>query len=363
MPQGMELPNLPELHTARAEFTEIRQWDWFYVDKTAFLHTLLPLPAFRGNPVTPGDYHLLTRPRRFGKTLLVSTLEAWFQGRPAVVRGSVDLTTGKPAARPALAASDLFRGLAIQQWREPGPFRPVIRLNMARRKGPTVGKLQTTLRGLLSDTLTTWYQRGVDVPYAEQARNGRIVLPADGADISDCLYQLIGCLHGTYGIRPVVLIDEYDAPLTQLLGRPATETDPILAEMCRFYQTLKDAEADLHYVFLTGIARFGHTNLFSALNNLSDISWERRYATLCGFTQSEVQRDLAPHLARLQEAWPEDRNVGFLLYQQYNGYRFSLQDDTPTVCNPFTLTRCLQTLLDNPDVCPSCRPCATSAPP
>ena len=80
------LQELPELHTGRAEFVDIRQTGGVYVDKTTHLHSLLPLDH------ADGAYHLLTRPRRFGKTLLVSTLEAWFQGRPAVVRGSVDLT-------------------------------------------------------------------------------------------------------------------------------------------------------------------------------------------------------------------------------------------------------------------------------
>ncbi len=347
MPVAPNSPSkLPALHTSRAEFIRIRQTGGLYVDKTAHLHSLLPLDN------EEGAYHLLTRPRRFGKTLLISTLEAWFQGQPAVVRGALDSSTGNPATQPAVAAQDLFRHLAIRQWREPKLFRPVIRLDMSSVQGDSVSALQQSLRNLLAETLTTWYQRGLDVPYSEQARNNEIRLPAD-TDPSDCLYRLIRYLHQASKVRSVVLVDEYDAPLTQLLGQPATVTDPLRDVMRHFYRTLRRAETHLHYVFLTGIARFGHTNLFSALNNLTDISWDRRYATICGFTETEIRQDLASHLVHLREAWPGDRDVGAQLYQQYNGYRFSLQDDTSTVCNPFTLTQCLQKLLDDPALCPT----------
>ena len=337
---------LPALHTSRAEFIRIRQTGGLYIDKTAHLHALLP----RDN--ADGAYHLLTRPRRFGKTLLISTLEAWFQGQPAVVRGALDVRTGAPATQPAVAAQDLFRHLAIRQWREPQLFRPVIRLDMSAVQGDSMSALQQSLRNLLAETLTTWHQRGRDVPYAKRALNHEIRLPAD-TDPADCLYRLIRTLHQASQVRAVVLVDEYDAPLTPWLGQPTTVTDPLQDVMRHFYRTLKRAEPHLHYVFLTGIARFGHTNLFSALNALTDISWERRYATICGFTETEIRQDLASHLAHLREAWPGDRDVGAQLYQQYNGYRFSLQDDTPTVCNPFALTQCLQKLLDDPALCPT----------
>ncbi len=347
MPEVPHHPvKLPELHTSRAEFVDIRQTGGVYIDKTAHLHSLLPQDN------EEGAYHLLTRPRRFGKTLLVSTLEAWFQGRPAIVRGALNPATGEPTELPGVAKADLFQGLFIQQWRKSGPFRPVIRLDLSAVQGDTVGELRHSLRHLLAETLTTWYQRGMDVPYAETARNHEIQLPVD-TDIPSCLYRLIRYLHQASQARPVVLVDEYDAPLSRLLGRSTAATDPLRDLMREFYRTLKRAEAHLHYVFLTGIARFGHTHLFSALNNLTDISWERRYAAICGFTEIEVRRDLAPHLDRLQKTWPGNRDVGSLLYQQYNGYRFSLQDGTPTVCNPYTLTRCLQSLLDNPDLLPA----------
>ena len=82
-----------------------------------------------------------------------------------------------------------------------------------------------------------------------------------------------------------------------------------MAVLREFYRVLKSEELSLHYVFITGIARFGHTNLFSALNNLVDISWDDRYATLCGFTWEEVERFLAPHLTRIQADWPESRDL------------------------------------------------------
>ena len=106
----------------------------------------------------------------------------------------------------------------------------------------------------------------------------------------------MGRLKACYGTNPVVLVDEYDAPLVHLLDKD-TGPEPILDVLCNFYVKLKSLEPDLHFVFVTGITRFARLSLFSALNNLRDISWEPAYASLCGFTEGEVRTALQPHLA------------------------------------------------------------------
>ena len=205
---------LPELHTSLSEFVDIRQTCGVYVDKTGLSTLTAPLVTDRSPKSLFADapYHLLTRPRRFGKTLLISTLEAWFQGRPRGGAGEPwTPPRGSQQRSPRWRPQDLFQHLAIRQWREPKLFRPVIRLDMSAVQGDSVAELQQSLRYLLAETLTTWHQRGLDVPYAEQAQNNEIRLPTD-TDPSDCLYRLIRYLHQVSKVRPVVLVDEYDAP-------------------------------------------------------------------------------------------------------------------------------------------------------
>ncbi len=123
-----------------------------------------------------------------------------------------------------------------------------------------------------------------------------------------------------------------------MLGRKQNETGSLLNALRSFYRVLKDEKASLPYVMLTGIARFGHTNLFSAPNNLEDIIWAPPYAALCGFTQEETALHFAPHLDHLQRDWPAGGDVLARMYSQYNGYRFGVTAETPWVCNPYTLT-------------------------
>ncbi len=351
------MPSLPSLHTSHASFVNIRLTQGLYVDKTHHFATLLPLGHNATGPEELATWHLLTRPRRFGKTLLVSTLEAWFQGHLPVVRPRAgadavpdDLTRKLRQQHPV---PELFQGTAILA-RQPQPiFHPVLLLDMSWVQGDTASALQQSLLQLVTRAYTTWHRRGLDTG-EDPNRNHRIDLPWEaGGDAPSYLEALIETLWLRYDARPVILIDEYDAPITRLMGHPSTQTEPLMDVLRGFFRVLKSTEKSLHYVFLTGITRFAHTNLFAALNNLIDISWDPRYADLCGFTRAEVARDFAPHLAQIQQDWPTAQDdLADRICDQYNGYRFGAAAHTRHVCNPFTLTACINDLLTRPDIRP-----------
>ena len=357
--QGMNgMTQLASLHPSLAHFVGIRTTQGLYVDKTGYLARLLaPEHSFTVPDELP-SYHFMARPRRFGKTLLIHTLEAWFQGHLPLIRPEPEAQVEK---RPSswlhqrFTTEELFQGLDILKVNSHPPFHPVIRLNMARVTGDTVFELQASLLQTMSKLYTEWYQRGIDTG-AERylGPSGVIDLPpVPGKSAANHLEALIERLAQYYGTTTVVLIDEYDAPITRMVGWEHARTRPLMDVLRSFFRTLKNAEAHLRYVFLTGITRFGHTHLFSALNNLQDISWDARFAALCGFTRAEVARYLGPHLAQIQREWPEGgTDLLDRVYDHYNGYRFAAPADTPTVCNPFTLTSCLHDLLARPETRP-----------
>ena len=162
------------------------------------------------------------------------------------------------------------------------------------------------------------------------------------------LRNLIRRLEKAYDRQPVVLVDEYDAPITEHLGTDADPT-PAVDVLRRFFRVLKDDEGLLYGVFVTGITRFARHHLFSAANNFVDISDEPGYGALCGFTEEEVDRDLAPLADR--EPRLEDTAIQMAWRDLYNGYRFSELPSAPRVYNPFTLTHGVSRVLAEPDRC------------
>ena len=165
------------------------------------------------------------------------------------------------------------------------------------------------------------------------------------------LRNLIRRLEKAYDRQPVVLVDEYDAPITEHLG---TEANPTAAVdvLRRFFCVLKDDEGLLYGVFVTGITRFARHHLFSAANNFIDISDRPAYGALCGFTEEEVVRHFAPYRARLTEREPGLQAAAIQTAWRgfYNGYRFSELPSAPRVYNPFTLTHGLADVLAEPDL-------------
>ena len=332
----------PSLNPERSEFLRIRRGGSLYIDKTHHFHTLLA-PNPQDDFTLQSPYVFLARPRRFGKSLLVTTLEAFFQGEvpidPRYLNGH------NPP--PTLSKTELFQGTAVGDTVESGGFHPVIRLNMANTPADTPERLAANLLEMLGNQYTLWHRRGINVGLEPVDESGAVTFPSvPGVSPAQRLEDLVVRLKARYGANPVVLVDEYDAPLVHLLGK---ETDPesILGALHNFYTRLKSLESDLHFVFVTGIVRVAHSSVFSGLNNLKDISWEPAYATLCGFTEQEVRTSLQPHLAT--GASHLDLSLEELMRKvrlHYHGYCFGFPEDSESVYNPFTLACCLRDLQD-----------------
>ena len=270
-------------------FSEIREEGLLYVDKTDLVYRL----------VKGTKYNFLSRPRRFGKSLLVSTLEAYFQGR-----------------------RELFAGLAIAELEREWTQYPVLHVDFSGVNYSRKGKLEAILR----DVLSSW----------EQAYCGE-----ESNDIFEIRFKrVIMRAHAQTGRRVVVLVDEYDKPMLD-----AVDDEELLArnqqELRGFYGVLKGVGDHLRFVFLTGITRFAHLNIFSGLNNLNDISLDAPYAALCGITGEELQANLGGGVRRLAagEKLTEGEAYG-KLKEMYDGYRFSPYADEQ-LYNPFSLLMAL----------------------
>ncbi len=228
-------------------FSRLRETDSYYVDKTPLIRDL----------IERGDYYFLSRPRRFGKSLLVDTIRALFEGR-----------------------QDLFRGLAIHDSWDWSVTHPVVRLSFG-GKYDDPEDIARSVRAQL-----TTIERGA----------GLAVSPWQTAPES--LLDLLDRLHRKTGRRAVVLVDEYDKPILDGLH------DPDMARANReclrgVYGVIKDSAEHVRFVLVTGVSMFSKVSLFSDLNNLEDISLDPRYATLCGYTDADLDTVFAPELAGL----------------------------------------------------------------
>ena len=273
------------------DFPKLREMGMFYADKTALIHRL----------VTRGNYYFLSRPRRFGKSLLLSTLEAYFQGR-----------------------RELFQGLAIEQLERDWTPHPVLRLDMSRDKYSSVANLMSMLDGMLAA-----YERQYGIT------------PAAGDSHATRLNRLIETAYEQTGQRVVVLVDEYDAPMLDSLTDMARmqEVRNIMREV---YSPLKAQAARLRFVLLTGITKFAQLSIFSELNNLMNISMSPEYETLCGITAEEIATQMRPGVEALAEyhhCTPEQ--MLDTLRRNYDGYHFS-EDMLADIYNPFSLVKVFQ---------------------
>lgn len=265
-------------------FEEIRTKDFLYADKTAFVWEL----------AQAGKVYFLSRPRRFGKSLLLSTFEAYFQGR-----------------------RDLFEGLAIAELESEWVQYPVLHLDLNAEKFDSIA----TLIGILNRHLNLWE----DI----WGRDEREISPADrfaGVIRRACTQS---------GQQVVVLIDEYDKPMLQnLLDAPLL--DEYRKTLKGFYGVLKSSDKYLRFAFLTGVTKFSHVSIFSDLNQLNDISMKPAYATICGITHEELIQVFSPEIRKLGDAnrLSFEETIGRLT-TKYDGYHF--REDTPGVFNPFSL--------------------------
>ncbi len=270
------------LPVSTAAFSKIIRGHYLYIDKTATIYQLIAPPT--------GSY-FIARPRRFGKTLLISTLEALFLGQ-----------------------RDLFSGLWIAQTDYDWQPHTVLRLDFSQEPCTSAADLQQTITAYLTEI---GMQYGVDLPAAPYYRQFRHLIQTLSQD------------------KPlVVLIDEYDKPLIDNLNNP-TEVGQIQAILKGFYAVLKAMEAHLRLVLITGISKFSKVSLFSDLNNLNDLTFDTQYATLLGITEVELRYYFADRLPSF--ATREGITVDDLLARiraWYDGFRFS-QHQT-TVYNPFS---------------------------
>ena len=286
---GMEHKQLKRLPVGIQTFSNIIEGDMLYIDKTEYIWNMIHL----------GKYIFLSRPRRFGKSLLVSTLHAYFEGRKALFK-------------------DLFIESVEKEWVQ----YPVLRFSMASGKHMEKDQLERYLLFML----------------AENER--RFGITSDSIDPNVRLRNLITSIYEKTGKKVVILIDEYDAPLLDVVHED--KTLPVLRNVMRnFYSPLKDSDPYLHFVFLTGITKFSQLSIFSELNNLKNISMRPDYAGVCGITEEEMVTAMTDYLDDFAEAQQTTREGAVEgLKRQYDGYHFTWP--SPDIFNPFSLLNAFQ---------------------
>ncbi len=318
----------PMLMPGISVYADLRRENYAYVDKTRELKLLLD----------SGKYLFLARPRRFGKTLMLSTIECMYQGDwPEVRDPFVEM------AHPVAKVPDerLFADTAWEEWVATSPKRPVIRLDLSAVTGNDAEEMKQSLTWHVAQQALVWYCRGLDPGIDLKDATTYPRLP------QDMLKQMISTLRKQRG-NPVVLVDEYDTPLLKLLERSPTEVDPLFELFREFFRVLKVCESELHKVLITGITRRAYGEMFSALNNLRDCTWKAQFGAICGFTESDL--DQSPLTDCIETAADGlGQSVGQFrgsLRDNYNGYRFDPDGVGPAVYNPWSLCNALADLLE-----------------
>ena len=256
-----------------------------YIDKTEYIYRMTH---------SDGCYFFLSRPRRFGKSLLTSTFQSYFEGK-----------------------RDLFKGLAIEQLEKEWTEYPVLHFSMA--SGKHMEKEQL-LRYLL---------------FILKKNEEKYDIEDDSVDPNLRLSNLITTAYQKTGRQVVILIDEYDAPLLDVVHED-TSLKELRDIMRNFYSPLKDCEPYLRFVFLTGITKFSQLSIFSELNNITNVSMDDEYAGICGITKDELQTQMAADIEVLGEKMGKTKEETLeALQRYYDGYHFS--EISPDVFNPFSL--------------------------
>jgi hypothetical protein len=242
-----------------------------------------------------GRIYFLSRPRRFGKSLLVSTIEAVFKGK-----------------------KDLFEGLYIYDKWDWSQQYPVVRIDWTEINHSTPEEMKTSMVGYLE----------------EISRSYQVTLRSQSAP--DCFRELITLLHEKTGKKTVVLIDEYDKPITSHLFD--SQLDEIRRTVHDFYQVMKGADEHLQFVFLTGVSKFSGLSVFSALNNLTDITLHNSFASICGYTQEELASNFSDYIAQVAEHLNMTKEyLTDQIRYWYDGYTW---DGKTSMYNPFSTMNC-----------------------
>ena len=265
-------------------FEKIRTRGFVYVDKTALIYRL----------AASGQYYFLSRPRRFGKSLLVSTMEAYFSGR-----------------------KDLFEGLAMESLEKDWTEYPVLHLDLTGSSYTDISHLKVSL----DQHLRKWESLYDVTPMSE--------------DVSSRFKDVIVAAYRKTGQKVVILIDEYEKPIIDNIDNPEL-MGQFRRELQGFYSVIKGKDNAIRFAFLTGVTKLGKMSIFSGLNNLNDISMDPRYADICGITEDELKStfgESVEELARANELSVDDCYKK--LAQMYDGYHFT--ENSVGIYNPFSL--------------------------
>ncbi len=277
-------------------FESIRAGGYIYVDKTPLIYKM----------ITMGKPYFLSRPRRFGKSLLCSTLEAVFQGRRELFEA---FTTEEGIEQP-----QLFIATTNWKWHP----HPVIRFDFSQERIYTL----STLIELIDFTLDKYEREYGITPSKDKGYNLRFI-------------SLVEAAHRQTGRRVVVLVDEYDGFMLHSIGDPELEAG-VRRQFSSLFSPLKALDDHLQFVFITGISKFSQMGIFSTLNNLSNISMISGYDALCGITEEELTTQLRPDIEYLAEKRGETYEETFIeLKRMYDGYHFSR--NMTDIFNPFSL--------------------------
>ena len=268
-------------------FSEIINKKMLYIDKTAYIY----------NIAASGKYFFLGRPRRFGKSLLVSTMQSYFEGK-----------------------KQLFRGLAIEKLESEWTEYPVLHFDMSGGKHMDAEQFEQYLGYRLEEEEKKW----------------GITMPVNGAN--NRLIELINTAYDKTGKQVVVLVDEYDAPMLDVVHETDC-LDKLRNTMRNFYSPLKYCDPKLRFVFLSGITKFSLMSIFSELNNIKNISMDNEYAAICGITEEEMLTQMSDDIDALAQAQGIGREEAISkLKDNYDGYHFSAK--SPDMFNPYSLLNC-----------------------
>ena len=286
----MEQQQLKRCPIGIQTFEKVIEGNYLYIDKTEYIYRMVHGAS---------NYYFLSRPRRFGKSLLTSTLHSYFAGK-----------------------KDLFKGLAIEKLETEWTEYPVLHFDMSLAKHVDKETLESML----------------DVQLFEHEKI--YGSPERAVTLNDRMKTLIMRAYEQTGHQVVVLIDEYDAPLLDVMHE---ETNlPVLRNVMRnFYSPLKACDPYLRFVFLTGITKFSQLSIFSELNNISNVSMDEPYAAICGITEEEMLEQMSGHIECLADVLEMSKEETVLkLKEKYDGYHFTWP--SPDIYNPFSLLNALE---------------------
>ncbi len=252
-------------------FEDLRSSNYLYIDKTAYIHRL----------VTTGKYYFLSRPRRFGKSLLLSTIQAYFEGR-----------------------KELFAGTAMEHLESEWTTYPVLHLDLNLGKYEREGQLEA----ILDEALSTWEEQyGVEHKHS---------------DLTLRFQRVIEQVVKTTGRNVVILIDEYDKPVLQTIGNKAMQHE-LRVTLKSFYGVLKTMDGYIKFAFLTGVTKIGKVSVFSDMNNLEDLSMLPQYNGICGITETELRDNLSDSVGEFATSQQQTIDESFdILREQFDGYHF-----------------------------------------